>query len=170
MIAVVIVAAQAYGQNDRHNRRECMLGFDLTALIADLDIGISASHSFHEHWTIEGNVIIRSDILIPVYEEYEQEHYDILGLYENIPGESNTFCGNMALQFWPSMSYHGFFIGIGGQKSMTRNMDVMFETGYCFRLFGNIAASLTYRAGIIETIRTSNFDIKGFKLSINIIL
>ena len=170
MIIAALIVSQAYGQNDHHNRRESMVGLDMTALISDLDVGLIASHAFHENWTVAGNVIIRSDILIPEYDEQEKDHYNVLGLYENIIRTSNAFCGNMAVQFWPSQSYRGFYIGLGGIKSITRNMDIMVETGYCFRLLGNIAASLTYRTGIIETVRTSRLDIKGFRLSINIIL
>ena len=170
MIIAVLTVAHTYGQDERHNRRESMLGLDLTALVAGLDIGLSASHSFHEHWTMEGSVIIRSDILIAEHEEYEKEHYDVLGLYENIIRCSNAFCGDMTVQFWPSHSYRGFYIGSGGRKTVARNVDVVVEAGYCFRLSGKIAASLAYRTGIIETIRSSRLDIKGFRLSINIIL
>ena len=169
-IVAILIFSYSYGQNDRASKRESMLGIDMTTLIAETDIGISAGHAFHDHWSVEGYAVIRSDIIISGYDDYETEHYKELGVYENHRNNSNAFCGDISLQYWPSCHFRGFYLGLGCRNSPARNMDVLIETGYCFRFSGKIAASLTYRTGIMETLHSSRLDIKGFRLSINIIL
>ena len=169
-IIAILIVSYIYGQDDRHYRRESILGIDMTTLITETDIGLSVGHSFHEHWSVQGSVIIRTDLIVSRYDDNETEHYKELGVYEDKKKNSNAFYGDISIQYWPSRNFRGFYLGLGCKDSPVRNMDVLIETGYSFRLSEKLSACLTYRTGIIESIYSSRLDIKGFRLSLNIIL
>jgi hypothetical protein len=153
------------------NGQKHYVGTDIISGLCFGTVQLRLSHSFAANWSAGADIGTNILSYIKKEDETSRSHE------ETLTGSNDTmdktledglppgFIG-IHVDYWPSGTFNGLMLSIGGQIKERGEPDITVGIGYSIRIHKGLGADIIYRCGIKETHTTGKLPTDGIKAGV----
>ena len=154
------------------NGQKYYVGTDMISCLCFGTVQIRLSHSFADNWSAGADIGTCFLTYMNNKDEISRSHDDLLNSHSDTDDrtqEGGSSPGFICIHadYWPSGTYNGLLLSVGGQIKDRGTPDITVGIGYSIRIFKGLGADIIYRFGINEVHTTGKLPSDGIKAGIH---
>jgi len=158
IIAILLAMPAGFAQH------KATIGSDIGGLISTSKLNICAEYAFKEKWSLSWKADIDLGCFRCRGNPEQEAHLNEFAEQEKAYTSEQDF--SASIRYWKDRAYDGGYLEAGLRCSEDMGTDCTIGIGYCIPIWKGLISAISYRTGIIRSIRNRRPSGEGLTIGI----